>query len=325
MALRGQPALAPGICIQLAEAFHKAGQDESMWKYLRGARQAGRAVGHKNLPEQEKHSYFWALKELGEEAMRRGDVDASLENFNLYAEYERAGIETLRTIAQLHEQKEDALAALRVTDRALQFNAKDKDLLARRDRYYVSVTPEVLRANLETVQKEFDADYCLSKAKELLDYPEADLDVVDWAEHLIDLALVVKPDSRPARVMKARARWRRGEIGEAGALLEEVRTPKPEKFASADDEEAWFVSCQLLGDLYLNNLGKPEQAIACLNDFKKSPKSGARTLYRLGQAYEALGDARKAVRCYEQVTAYEGNPLAPDAQDALDRLGHRAS
>jgi tetratricopeptide (TPR) repeat protein len=324
VALRGQPGMAPGICIQLAEAFHKAGQDEAMWKALRGARQAGLAVGHKNLPEQEKHNYFWAVKQLGEEAIGRNDVDAALENFNLYAEYERAGIETLRTIAQLYEQKEDALAALRVTDRALQFNARDKDLLERRDRYYISVTPDILQANLETVQKEFDVDYCLRKAKELLDYPEADLDVVDWAEHLIDLAQVVRPGSRPAKVMKARARWRRGEIAEASALLEEVRTPKPEKFASAEDEEAWFVSCQLLGDLYLNNLGKPDQAIACLNDFKKSSKSGARTIYRLGQAYEALGDTKKAVRCYEQVTAYEGNPLAPDAQDALYRLGHRA-
>src|SRR5262249_61812696 len=97
-----------------------------------------------NLPEMEKHNYFWAVKPLGEEAMGRGDIDAALENFNLYAEYERSGIETLRTIAQLYEQKEDALAALRVTDRALQFNTKDRDLLERRDRYYISVTPEVL-------------------------------------------------------------------------------------------------------------------------------------------------------------------------------------
>ena len=104
-----------------------------------------------------------------------------------------------------------------------------------------------------------------------------------------------------------------------------MRTPKPEKFAGAEDEEAWFISCQLLGDLYLNNLGKPEQAIACLNDFRNSPKSGARTHYRLGQAYEALGDRVRAVRCYKQVTAYESNPLAPDAHDALERLGHQAS
>ncbi|HKB35988.1 MAG TPA: tetratricopeptide repeat protein, partial [Gemmataceae bacterium] len=325
MAVRGQPTLAPGIYIQLAEAFHKAEQDDQMWKYLRGSRQAGLAVGHKNLPEQEKHNYFWAVKQLGEEAMDRGDIDAALENFNLYAEYERAGIETLRIIAKLYEQKEDALAALRVTDRALQFNAKDKDLLERRDRYYISVTPDVLRSNLETVQKEFDVDYCLRKAKELLDFPEADLDVVDWAEHLIDLALAVKPDSRRAKVMKARAQWRRGEVETAATLLEEVRTPKPEKFPSVDDEEAWFISCQLLGDLYLNNLAKPDLAVACLNDFRKSPKSGAKTLYRLGQAYEALGDTTKAVRCYQQVTAYEGNPLAPDAHDALERLGHRAS
>jgi predicted Zn-dependent protease len=325
MALRGQPALAPGIYIQLAEAFSRAEQPEQMWRYLRGARQAGQAVGPKNLPEEEKQNYFWAVKELGEEAMRRGDVDAALENYNLYAEYERSGIETLRTIAGLYEQKEDALAALRVTERALQFNARDKDLLERKDRYYYSVTPDVLRANLEATQKEFDADYCLRKAESLMATPDPDLELLDWAEHLVDLAVVVKPDSRRAWVLKARCRWRRGEVDEAAKVLEGVRTPKPEKFAGAEDEEAWFAACQLLGDLYLNNLGKPEQAAACLHDFKKSPKSGAKTLYRLGQAYEAMGDTAKAARCYQQVTAYEGNPLAPDAHEALERLGHRAT
>ena len=33
-----------------------------------------------------------------------------------------------------------------------------------------------------------------------------------------------------------------------------------------------------------------------------------------------LGDHPRAKRCYEQVTAYENNPLAPEAQEALARL-----
>ena len=44
---------------------------------------------------------------------------------------------------------------------------------------------------------------------------------------------------------------------------------------------------------------------------------------KLGQAYEQLGDVAKAKRCYEQVTAYDGNPLAPDAYEALERLAGR--
>jgi tetratricopeptide (TPR) repeat protein len=320
MAARGLPEVAPTLHTQLSAAYERAGQHEEALHYLERARKVGQAVGHKNLPEGAKHDYFRALKQLGEEAVTRRDLDAALENYNLYAEYERSGIETLRTIAQLYEEKEDALAALRVTDRALQYNASDKDLLERRDRYYISVRPDVLKVNPEVAEKEFDAGYCERKARALLDYPEVDLEVLDWAEHLIDLALVVKPEDRPTRLLKGRARWRRGEVEEAAAILEGIRTPKPEKFASSEDEEAWFVSCQLLGDLYLNNLGKPDLAIACLNDFKTSPKSGAKTLYRLGQAYEQLGDTARAARFYEQVTAYEGNPLAYEAQDALDRV-----
>ena len=86
-----------------------------------------------------------------------------------------------------------------------------------------------------------------------------------------------------------------------------------------EDEEAWYQSCQLLSDLYLE-VGRPDLAVPCLIDFRQSSKSGARTLYKLGQAYEQLGDRAKAAKCYKQVTAYEGNPLAPDANDALQRL-----
>ena len=101
-------------------------------RYLEGVKKAGQAVGQKNLADAERVNYFKALRRLGEDCMARDDVDGALDNFRLYAEYERAGVETLRTMATLYEQKEDALAALRITDRALVYNAKDKDLLDAR-------------------------------------------------------------------------------------------------------------------------------------------------------------------------------------------------
>src|SRR5205807_8162836 len=125
-----------------------------------------------------------------------------------------------------------------------------------------------------------------------------------------------------ARVMHARALLRRGQRNEAVKVLEEVRTPKPEKFGSSEEEDSWFVACQLLGRLYLDELGKPDMALLCFQDFRQSPKSGADTMYRMGQAYEQLGDPAKAVKCYEHVTSYENHPLAGDAKSAIYRLQH---
>ena len=42
-------------------------------------------------------------------------------------------------------------------------------------------------------------------------------------------SLVVKPDSRPLRVLKGKAQLRRGDVEQAVAVLEAARAPKPEK------------------------------------------------------------------------------------------------
>ena len=97
-----------------------------------------------------------------------------------------------------------------------------------------------------------------------------------------------------------------------------MRTNRPEKFASADDEESWYLSCRLLGDLYLEE--RPDLAVPCLLEYRNSPKSGADTLYKLGLAFEGIGDRARAARCYQQVVAYEMHPLAPNAHEALARL-----
>src|SRR5262249_30229321 len=162
------------------------------------------------------------------------------------------------------------LAAARVTDRALIYDAQDKDLLARKERYYYSIMPEQLQARLEQYRTGFDVDYCLHRAKTILDGRQFEgLEWLDVAQHLARLARVIKPASLAARVLLARALLRYGERDEELALLEKVRTPRPERFATGEDEDAWFQACQLLGDLYLET-GRADLAVPCLIDFRKS-------------------------------------------------------
>jgi tetratricopeptide (TPR) repeat protein len=320
VATRGLPSAGTSLFVQIAQAHQRAGNAAGARHHYELAKRAGQSVGPKNLSDEERQAYFATVKMLGESAMARGDVDAAIENYHLYSESERSGVETLRLLADLYERKGLPLGALYFTEQALAYNARDKDLLQRKDRYYYSVMPDDLRARLESVRGTFDVGYCLRKARSLLDLKTIDLDLLDWAEHLAKLARVAQPDGIQARVLLARCRLRRGETAEAVLLLEEARSPKPEHFASEDEEDAWFLSCRLLGDLYLNDLGKPELAVACFNDFRKSSKSGADTSYKLGRAFEALGDLAKAKHCYEQVTTYDNHPLASDARDALYRL-----
>jgi tetratricopeptide (TPR) repeat protein len=320
IAARGLPAQAPSIFSQIALACQKAGKGEDAWRYYELAIRAGRAVGPKNLQDEDRQAYFAAAKLLGEAALAHNHLDAAIDNLLLYTECERSGLETLRTLATLYEKKGDPLSALRVTEQALLYNNRDADFLERKDRYYYSVMPGDLPARLDSIRSGFDVGYCLRKARGLLDSRNLDLDLLDWGQHLAELVRVVEPENLTAKVLVARARLRRGEKEEAVALLEEVRSPRPEKFATGDDEDAWYLACKLLGEIYLYELGKPDQAVECFKTFRESAKSGADTMYKLGQAYEQLGDRARAVKFYKHVVSYDNHPLAPEAYDALHRL-----
>src|SRR5438067_1108337 len=65
---------------------------------------------------------------------------------------------------------------------------------------------------------------------------------------------------------------------------------------------------------------RPDLAVPCLTDFRKCARSGADTLYRLGQAYEQLGDRARALKCYEHVTSYDNHPLLYEAREAIHRV-----
>jgi len=320
IAARGLPAQGPSLFSQIAQACQRNGDGQGAWKYYELAKQAGLSVGPKSLGDADRHAYFAALKLLGDGAMAHGQFDLALENYQLYTEYERSGLETLRTLADLYERKGDPLGALRTTEQALLYSAKDKDLLERKDRYYYSVMPEHLQARLESIRTGFDVDYCIKKSRTLLDAKNWDVDLLDWAQHLAELAQIVRPESLAPRVLVARARLRRGEKDEALAVLEQVRTLKPESFATSEDEDAWYIANRLLGEVYLYELNKPDVAVECFKEYRKSSKSGADTMYKLGQAYEQLGDRPRAVKFYKHVVAFDGHPLAPEAYDALSRL-----
>jgi tetratricopeptide (TPR) repeat protein len=319
IAARGLRSQAPSIFLQIANAHQKAQDAAGVWDNYEVAKQAGRAVGPQNLAEESRKVYFDIVKLLAEDARSRDDVDAAIENYQLLSESDRSGLETLRILAELYEKKGQVFPALFTVEKALLYNPKDSDLLEKKDRYYYSVMLHDLRARKDTI-KGFDVAYCLKKARSILDMKEADLDMIDWAQHLIELVRILQPESLTAKVLLARALRRRGEIEQARAILEDIYSHKPEKFASTEEEEAWYLSCRLLGEAYLNEMSRPDLAIPCFTEFRKSSKSGADTLYKLGQAYEQTGDRVRAKKCYEHVTSYDSHPLAPDAREALYRL-----
>jgi tetratricopeptide (TPR) repeat protein len=319
IAAQGMPSHSPSIFLQIAQAHQKANDAAGVWDNYEMAKLAGRAAGPQNLTDESQKTYFDIVKLLGEDARSRDELEAAIENYQLYAESDRSGLETLRVLAELYEKRGLLLPALFTVEKALLYNSKDPDLLEKKDRYYYSVMPDDLRARKETI-KGFDVAYCLKKARSVLDMKDADLDMMDWAQHLIELARVMQPEGLTTKVLQARALRRRGEIDQSSALLEEIHSHKPEKFTSGEEEDSWYMCCRLLGEAYLNEMSRPDLAIPCFTEFRNSSKSGADTLYKLGQAYEQTGDLIRAKKCYEHVTAYDRHPLAPDARDALYRL-----
>ncbi|MEI7685763.1 MAG: hypothetical protein WCL32_12115 [Planctomycetota bacterium] len=318
IAARGLPTEAATLYTTIAKAHEKFGDAAGMWVNYQKAMQVGRAVGVENMAPADRQNLFVVVKHVGERAMAENQLDAALDAFKFYSQKEDAGVETYRTLAELFERKNDPWTALNCAEHGLSYNPADPDLVARKDRYMYSVTPAELKMRWDNVQRWFDVDYCRTKANMVLERGASDLDLLDWAGHLAELYETAKPTSLDALVMRARVRRLRGEIPETIETLEKIRQNKPEKFASEQEEDAWYVAHRLLGDLYLEE--KPAEAVKCFLEFRKSSRAGADTMYKLGRAYEAVGDLTRAGRCYEEVVTFEQHPLFYEARDALERV-----
>ncbi|WP_020472880.1 tetratricopeptide repeat protein [Zavarzinella formosa] len=321
VAAHGQPERSPGLFLKLAEVSEQHGEKETALDYRRKIRDVGQAFGPTNMAADQQKIYFDTVKKLGEEATKREDWPEAIRNVLLSTQAENSGKETLRTLAQLYENNKQVMLALRTTEDALTRGA-DKDLNERKDRYYYSVEPAELKIKAEDVRSYFDTKYCIRKAKQLLDGNSQDLDVIDWANHLATLATVMEPNNLVGKVQMARCHLRRGERDDAMRLLEDVNEMKPSGEAERD---AWEWTLRQIGGLYLDEYNRPDLAVEVLLKFSGSEKSGARTLYDLGRAYEANNDLGKALAYYHQAASFEDNPIRWDAEDAIRRLKERGA
>jgi len=328
----GLPSQATNLYMHIAHTHDKHGDRAGLWTNYLTAMTIGRKVGVNNLQPADKEALFVNVKKVGELALKEDKLDIALEAYKFQSMHENAGIETWRMLANLFEKiaeraeqagkhderNQNIWQALHCTEHAFTYNSKDADLIARKDRYYYSIEPDDLKNRLESVHKWFDAEYCKNKASAILERAGNDPSSLDWASHLAALAIVAQPGSIAARFSKARIHRVRGELAEMMTVLESIRQNKPEKFANEDESKAWYFTHRILGEMYLDE--KPDQAVQCLLEFRKSDEAGADTSYKLGRAYEALGDNRNAAIAYQEVTAYERHPLFYEARDALERV-----
>ena len=247
-----------------------------------------------------------------------GHNESAIGELRLYLEAGGSGeLNVYRRIAELYGKTGDAMNALLMVETALAYNSSDPDLIEKKHSYYYSVTEEKLLSVRDKVASYFDTSYCVKKAMSLLNATTDDQEMIDWATHLSKLAMIMKPTENGVRLIQARCLLRKGDRDAGITILEDIREAKK---GSGDEEDAWYSATKILGQLYLEELNRPDLAVGAFNDYKLSSKSGADTLYKLGLAYEQLGEPKRAAKYFEQVTAYDSHPLAPDARDALARV-----
>jgi hypothetical protein len=344
---RGLPERGPGIFKKLADLAEKQGDRTTMRGYLEKIKMVASHVGPRNLAKDQRDIYLAALRRLAKIAEAEGDVikveadaaDACGDGKTLAVKdaeakpYYESAIEDLRRyrddgggevremhrkVAELYAKMRDPLNALLNVSAALEYDSTDEDLLRKRDSYYYSVPIERLNGAKDQVGKWFDVGYCVRKAMSVLNSKDADAELLDWATHLTRLAKVIEPKSNRVRLIEARCLLRRGEREAGISLLEDIRESDK---GSGDEEEAWYNTSKILGQLYLEELNRPELALKAYSDYKDFHKSGADTLFQIARCYEALGDAGNAIKFYNAVTAFEEHPRYWDAKEALKRLG----
>jgi tetratricopeptide (TPR) repeat protein len=309
---RGLPERGPAIFSKLAELA----EPDAARGYREQVKRCGQQIGVKNLAADQRPLYFAAVKQLAADAEARGDFEAAIGDYRLWLESGAGELEGFRKLADLYEHNKDAMNALLMTETGLVYNSADKDLLARKDRYYYSVEIDRLKDVRDKVERFFDVDYCVNKAKQILDR-DPDAESLDWALHLAQLAKVIKPNETAVRLVEARVLLRKGDRDAALQKLEDIRE---ETKPTGSGDDAWYVATKILADLYFNDFNRPDLAVHCYQDYRNYSKSGADTLFNIAKCYEAAGDHPRAIKFYEAVTAYEQHPKYWDAKEAISRL-----
>jgi hypothetical protein len=318
MVAAGQSMRAPVIFKQLSDVASKYEATAESHEYLLRAKKVGLSLGADKLEEESKKAFYASVKQLADAAAARGEWDQAIEEYSLYSQSDTSGKETLRQLSEMYAKKADALNALRIVEKATKLFGTDKDLEKRKDQYYWSVDLATFPEKAEEARSYFDVNYCITKAKELLDSRSEELDVLDWAEHLTKLSLILQPKHLIGKVQAARCALRRSMADEALQHLEDVRELTP---SGTEEKEAWYFAIKQLGRMYLETFSRPDLALTCFQTYGESLKSGADTYFDIARCYEAMGDTSKAISQFKKVLSYEKHPLRWDAEEAVRRLG----
>lgn len=314
---RGLPERGASIFTKLAEVAEAKGQLAEARGYLDQVKRAGLVIGIQRLHANEKPLFFTGLRKLVEMNASAGDFEAAASDQELFVQSGNNDLKSMRRLAELYAQSGDVLNAVRIVESSLIEAKADADFLTKKDSYYFSLTIERVTQAREKIASWFDVPYCLAKANVVVGQKEPDLETLEYGMHMAKLARAVKPELHSAMVVEARLMLRMGERDAAIALLEDIRE---QKRGSGDEEDAWFLATRVLGDLYLNELDRPDLAVRAYTDYREYTKSGGETLFQLGKAYEAAGNVPAAIKSYESVTAYEKHPRYWDATEAVSRL-----
>lgn len=317
MAGRGLPARAPVLFKQLADVAHARGHADEATGYLGQVKRAGLETGPDKLPADGKAAYLSAVRTLAAGAEARGDYRTAVDDYRLAVEAGEVTPDTLRRLADLYARAGDPLNAALVAERGLLYAKADPDLLAKKESYYYSIPIERAAAVRAQIAPWFDAAHCVTTAGRVADQKEADSDALDYGLHLARLARAVKPDSQAAMLAEARLLLRSGDRDGGLKLLEDLRE---QPRGRGEDEDAWFVGTRILGEMYLDELGRPDLAVGCFHDYRDYARSGADTLYLLGRAHEAAGNIPAAIRAFDAVAAFTSHPRYTDALEAARRL-----
>ncbi|MEZ6139411.1 MAG: hypothetical protein R3B84_02460 [Zavarzinella sp.] len=311
----------PAIFETLAATAEKLGKAQEVIRFRKMGRDCGIAVTLEQLAPEQKSVFFQQVKFLADQAFQNQEWDEAIRNYKIFAFAEQNIKDTLRNLSTAYEKKVMIIEAIRTTEDAL-IRGGGKDFLEKKDVYYHSVEIEDLKKRADEVRSYFDVKYCVNKARTILDSNTNDLEMLEWAEHLLKLSLVMNPKSIVAMFLLGRCLLRRGEREKGVSYLEDIREMK---YSGQDERDAYELTLRQLGTLYLDEFDQVDMAIDCLRTFMDTEKSGANTLYDLGRAYEKKGDLVKAIGYYQQAANFKDHPIRWDAEEALQRLRQGSS
>ncbi len=323
IAVRGQPKHAAAVWKISADAATQQGNHALAKQAMNEVKAWTKLIGLKDVSSESKTAYFATVKSLGEAAYLdamadRQSPDAAIENLLLATEATESGVDTLRMLADLYEKKGDIVQTMHFNEQCIMYDGKNKGYQERKERVYVSLTPQDITDHHEKISKLIDLNYLTKKPKELLENKQAGIEQLEWAKHLAELLTVAAPERVAGWVLIGRAFLRLNQPHNGVKALEYAYQLGIAQKPSGEDLDQWYIACRILADHHLNEQRYAE-AMEHYQHYSQSTKSGAETYYKMGQAAEALGDKARAKKHYQSANMFD-HPQKYEVSQALERV-----